>query len=59
MMEENEMQVLLNVLSLEDSDLDFEIISEQLIKAGYILNIIRAEKETDFVTLIQNKAAPV
>ena len=55
MMEENEMQVLLNVLSLEDSDLDFEIISEQLIKAGYILNIIRAEKETDFVTLIQNK----
>lgn len=55
MMEENAMQVLLNVLSLEDSDLDFEIISEHLIKAGYILNITRAENETDFLSLILSK----
>ena len=54
MMTENAMQVLLNVLSLEDSDLDFEIISEHLIKAGYILNITRAEKETDFLSMIQS-----
>jgi len=43
-----------NVLSLEDSDLDFEIISEQLIKAGYNLNISRAETENEFTSLICN-----
>ena len=42
------------VLSLEDSDLDFEIISEQLIKAGYNLNISRAETETEFTSLIRS-----
>jgi PAS domain S-box-containing protein len=55
MIEENAMQIRLNVLSLEDSDLDFEIISEHLIKAGYILDISRAEKEADFLSLIQSK----
>ena len=45
---------LFRVLSLEDSDLDFEIISEQLIHAGYNLNISRAETEEDFTSLIQN-----
>jgi PAS domain S-box-containing protein len=43
-----------NVLSLEDSDLDFEIISEQLIKAGYNLNITRAENEREFTDLISH-----
>jgi len=42
------------VLSLEDSDLDFEIISEQLIKAGYNLNISRAETENEFTSLIRS-----
>ena len=42
------------VLSLEDSDHDFEIICEQLIKAGYNLNISRAEKEDEFTSLICN-----
>ena len=45
---------LFRVLSLEDSDLDFEIISEQLIHAGYNLNISRAETEKEFTLLIQN-----
>ena len=45
---------LFRVLSLEDSDLDFEIISEQLIHAGYNLNISRAETEKEFTSLIQN-----
>jgi PAS domain S-box-containing protein len=48
------MNTLFNVLSLEDSDLDFEIISEQLIKAGYNLNISRAETENEFTSLISN-----
>lgn len=42
------------VLSLEDSDHDFEIICEQLIKAGYNLNISRAEKEDEFTSLISH-----
>jgi PAS domain S-box len=50
----SEMQVPLKVLSLEDSDLDFEIISEQLIGAGYDLNILRAESEREFIALIGN-----
>ena len=36
MTDKNEIPAILNVLSLEDSDIDFEIISEQLIKAGFI-----------------------
>jgi PAS domain S-box-containing protein/putative nucleotidyltransferase with HDIG domain len=38
----------LNVLSLEDSVRDFEIIREQLIDAGYDLHISRVEREKDF-----------
>lgn len=48
----NDMDTLFNVLSLEDSDNDFEIISNQLIKAGYNLNISRAETESEFTSLI-------
>lgn len=54
MIEKNEMQIPLNVLSLEDSDLDFEIISEQLISAGYNLNLSRAETGHEFTSLICN-----
>ena len=53
-MDKNKMQVPLKVLSLEDSDLDFEIISEQLISGGYDLNISRAETEREFISLIGN-----
>ncbi|MDO9254545.1 MAG: response regulator [Bacteroidales bacterium] len=42
----------LTILSLEDSVPDFELIREQLLSAGYTLNITRVEKETDFVTAI-------
>lgn len=45
---------LFHVLSLEDSDLDFEIICEKLITAGYNLNMSRAETEQEFTLLIQN-----
>lgn len=46
----------LSVLSLEDSPLDFEIISEQLISAGYDLKITRVENEPDYTQqLLTNK----
>jgi PAS domain S-box-containing protein len=44
---------VLNVLSLEDSVRDFEIIREQLIDAGYHLNISRVEKEKEFESSIR------
>lgn len=51
MNKKDETTILLNVLSLEDSSGDFEIISEKLISAGYILNISRVEKESEFISL--------
>jgi PAS domain S-box-containing protein len=48
------MEAAFNVLSLEDSDLDFEIICEQLIHAGYNLNISRAVTEQEYTNLIIN-----
>jgi PAS domain S-box-containing protein len=47
-------EAILNVLSLEDSESDFEIIREQLINAGYNLNISRVEKEMDFAISLRN-----
>jgi len=44
----------LNILSLEDSVPDFELIRDQLINAGYNLNIERVEKETEFVSLLRS-----
>jgi signal transduction histidine kinase len=44
----------LNVLSLEDSVRDFEIIREQLIDAGFKLNISRVEKEREFTSLLRS-----
>jgi len=43
---------VLNVLSLEDNVADFEIIGEQLIAAGYNLNITRVDTESGFASLI-------
>jgi len=45
----------LSVLSLEDSLLDFEIISDQLSSAGFKLSIDRVETENEFANAIQNK----
>lgn len=55
-MEDNIMDdsIRLNVLSLEDSIFDFEIISEKLLGAGFKLTISRVETETDFVAAIQS-----
>jgi PAS domain S-box-containing protein len=46
--------IVLNVLSLEDSVQDFEIICEQLTNAGYNLNISRVEKESEFASFLRN-----
>lgn len=45
---------VLSVLSLEDSEQDFEIIREQLTRAGYNLNISRVEKESEFAFSLHN-----
>ena len=47
-------QTILNVLSLEDSIIDFEIISEKLMGAGYQPTITRVETETEFVNSIRS-----
>jgi len=44
----------LNILSLEDSLRDFEIIRERLIDEGFKMNLIRVEKESEFVRSLQN-----
>ncbi|HEY3371702.1 MAG TPA: PAS domain S-box protein, partial [Prolixibacteraceae bacterium] len=46
---------LLHILSLEDSVLDFEIIKEQLIKAGYTIKISRVETKDEFINLIRSQ----
>lgn len=45
---------VLNILSIEDSKEDFEIIREQLIDAGYQINISRIEKESELKFSLQN-----
>jgi PAS domain S-box-containing protein len=45
---------LLNVLSLEDSPIDFEIVSEKLVDAGYNLQISRVENATEFTESIRS-----
>ncbi len=46
-------ETVLKVLSLEDSLLDFEIISEQLADAGFDLNITRVDKENEFASALR------
>jgi PAS domain S-box-containing protein len=44
----------LYVLSLEDSQQDYEIMCEKLINAGFELNILRIEKEKDYEFLLRS-----
>jgi len=44
----------LNILSLEDSVRDFELIREQLVQEGHNFNLTRVEKETEFVSALRN-----
>ena len=44
----------LNVLSLEDSLRDFEIICERLLEEGFKMKISRVEKESDFASALHN-----
>ncbi len=56
-MDENiTIQPILKILSLEDSEQDFEIIREQLIAAGITLKISRVDKESDFVSLLRTNS---
>jgi PAS domain S-box-containing protein len=50
---------ILNVLSLEDSIADFEIICSNIIKAGYKLNILRVDTEHEFESLLRNNTFDV
>jgi len=54
MTDQTENGKVLNVLSLEDSKEDFEIIQEQLINAGYQLNMTRIEKESELESSLRN-----
>jgi PAS domain S-box-containing protein len=51
---DNQIKYKLQVLSLEDSDMDFELINEQLISTGLEFEISRAETEFEFTTAIRN-----
>jgi|SRR5665647_168534 len=53
---ENEMspKTELNILSLEDSLSDFEIICERLLEEGFKMKISRVEKESDFSSALRN-----
>lgn len=53
MNENKDVPGILNVLSLEDSDLDFEIISLQLLSAGYDLNIKQVDNKNDFLSALK------
>ncbi|MDD2304910.1 MAG: ATP-binding protein [Prolixibacteraceae bacterium] len=44
----------LHVLSLEDSDIDYELVTEQLDLTGFRIDISRAETELEFTSLIRN-----
>lgn len=46
-------EAILNVLSLEDSDADYEIIREQLIAAGLNINLSRVQTEPEFESAIR------
>jgi len=50
----NEPSLTLNVLSLEDNVLDFELICQQLRETGFHLNISRVDKESEFVSSLKN-----
>ena len=45
---------LLNILSIEDSVEDFELICDQLTMAGNAINITRVEEESKFISALQS-----
>ena len=44
----------LNILSLEDSLRDFEIIRERLLDEGFKMNLLRVERENEFIRSLKN-----
>ena len=53
MNDKNESHGLLTVLSLEDSESDFEIISKHLVSAGFTIEISRVENKDEFISSIR------
>lgn len=53
-MDKTETKSTLNILSLEDSILDFEIIHEHLTRAGFDINITHVVKEDEFISSLRN-----
>ena len=47
-------ELALDILSLEDSLIDFEIICAKLTNSGYVLNISRVDTERDFTAALRN-----
>lgn len=54
MTENSENPASLQILSLEDSPIDFEIISEKLISSGFKFNIERVDTEIEFTAHLRN-----
>lgn len=46
----------LSILSLEDSELDFEMIREHLLAADFDFHIKRVDKEQDFISSLKNNS---
>ena len=54
MNEKTDLKTTLNILSLEDNILDFELISENLKSSGLSMIITRVENKRDFLSSLQN-----
>src|SRR5690606_7940858 len=54
MTENSENPASLQILSLEDSAIDFEIISEKLISSGFKFNIERVDTAIEFTAHLRN-----
>jgi len=55
MKKQNDAKTALNILSLEDSQQDFELIRELLIDTGWDFKMDRVEKEQEFISALQKK----
>jgi len=55
MKEQTHIEGPLNILSLEDSVADFELIHELLIQAGPQITMTRVEKESEFVSMLRSR----
>lgn len=52
----HEINAILNILSLEDSPLDYDLIREQLLQAGFNIQMNRVETEKEYQSSISSQA---